>query len=85
MATDREVVLNVAMPLSSVPVPKVVPPSRNVMLPVAVAGATVAVKMTGTPDADGLADDVKETVVTAGFTVWVDVAEVLVASFVSPP
>jgi len=48
-----------------VPVPSVVLPSVNVTVPVAVAGVTVAVNVTGEPYADGFADEVSVTVVLA--------------------
>jgi hypothetical protein len=46
------VVENVATPLTSVPVPSVVSPSLNVTVPVAVLGATVALKVTGPPNTE---------------------------------
>jgi hypothetical protein len=42
-------VLNVALPLLSVPVPNVVVPSLNVTVPVAADGETVAVNVTDAP------------------------------------
>jgi hypothetical protein len=47
--TDKVEVLNVAVPLLSVPVPMDVPLSLNVTVPVAVPGVTVAVKVTEVP------------------------------------
>ena len=47
------------------PVPSVVLPSVNVTVPVAVAGVTVAVNVTGEPYEDGFADEVSVTVVLA--------------------
>jgi hypothetical protein len=47
----------VAVPPDKVPVPRVVAPSLNVTVPAAADGVTVAVKVTGLPNADGLADD----------------------------
>ena len=55
---------NVAVPPDKVPVPRVVVPSMNVTVPFAVDGVTFAVKVTGLPYADGLADDA--TVVDVG-------------------
>jgi hypothetical protein len=62
-----------------VPVPKVVLPSRNVTVPVAVGCFTVAVKVTEDPYDDGFANEVSVTVVLAGFTVWVRVGERLLS------
>ncbi len=45
------------MPLVSAPVPRVVAPSLNVTVPVAVDGVTVALKVTELPYVDGFADD----------------------------
>ena len=53
--------VKVAVPPESAPVPSVVPPSLKVTVPVAVFGETVAVKVTGWPNTEGLADE--ETVV----------------------
>jgi hypothetical protein len=72
------VVVKVAFPLLRVPVPSVVPPSRNVTVPVAVDGVTVAVNFTDEPYVDGLAEDASVTVVLALLTVWVSVEDVLV-------
>ena len=67
------------------PVPSVVLPSENVTVPVAVAGVTVAVNVTGEPYADGFADEASVTVVLALFTVCVRAVDVLLLSFASPP
>ena len=77
--------LNVAFPALIVPVPSVVLPSVNVTVPVAVVGVTVAVNVTGAPNADGFADEASVTLVFALFTVWVSTEDVLLLSFVSPP
>jgi hypothetical protein len=53
--------VRVAVPPDSTPVPSVVVPSLNVTVPVALLGETVAVKVTGWPNTEGLADE--ETVV----------------------
>jgi hypothetical protein len=50
-------VLYVALPLLSVPVPRVVLPSLNVTVPVAANGVTVAVNVTDEPYVDGFADE----------------------------
>jgi hypothetical protein len=54
-------VVRVVRPLFKVPVPRTVAPSRNVIVPVAVAGA-VAVKVTGWLTTEGLSEDVTATV-----------------------
>jgi hypothetical protein len=51
--TARVEVLNVAVPLLSVPVPIAAPLSLNVTVPVAVLGVTVAVKVTEVPAVAG--------------------------------
>jgi hypothetical protein len=48
-ATDRLVVVSLAVPLLSEPVPIEVPLSLNVTVPVAALGETVAVKVTEAP------------------------------------
>ena len=68
-------VLKVAVPLLTAPVPRVVVPSRNVIVPVA-AEATLAVKVTDWLKLDGLTEDVSETDGPVLFTVWVSVAVV---------
>ena len=69
--------LNVALPLLSVPVPNVVLPSLNVTVPVAVDGVTVAVKVTDEPNADGFADEAKAVVEFALFTACDSAEDVL--------
>ena len=69
-ATDNDELLNVATPALSVPVPRVVAPSLNVTVPVAVplpgaTAATVAVNVTDWPNTDGFTEDVKVVVVLA--------------------
>jgi hypothetical protein len=71
-------VTNVALPLAIVTVPRVVVPSLNVTVPVAVEGETVAVKVTDEPNVEGFADEAKVTVVFALFSVWVRAEDVLV-------
>ena len=80
----KVVVLKVARPLLSVPVPRVVLPSLKVTVPVAAEGATVAVNVTDVPAVDGFADEASATE-DACLTVWVNVDEVLLLSLVSPP
>src|SRR5207245_9834625 len=77
--TAREAVVRVAMPEeSSVPVPRLVAPSRNVTVAVGVAAGalTVAVKVNGWPKADGFAEDTRTVVVAGLITVNVAALEV---------
>jgi hypothetical protein len=73
-----------AFPLLIVPVPRVVLPSLNVTVPVAVAGVTVAVRIVDEPNADGFADEVSVTLVLSWFIVWLSTEDMLLLSFVSP-
>src|SRR5947209_5611955 len=93
VATDSALVLRVATPPLSVPVPRVVAPSLNVTLPVGVpapgaTGETVAVTVTDCPDTDGLAEDVSVVVVPCRTvnSVWVRkcVASFAIVSFHGP-
>ena len=61
---------NTARPAASVAAPRVVDPSRNVTLPVAVPGVTVAVRLTFCPTSRGLAWDVRDVLDVARLTVW---------------
>ena len=58
-----------AVPPDRLTVPRIVAPSLNVTVPVAVDGVTVDVKVTEAPKVDGLRLDVTTVVVAAGFTV----------------
>jgi len=82
------VVLKVAVPVaSSVPVPKVVVPSLNVTLPVAIAPVdevTIAVKVTAWPAVDGLGADARLVDVVALLMVCEIAVEVLVRNWESP-
>src|SRR5579859_6731943 len=60
-----------ATPPLSAPLPMFVPPSKNVTVPVAVPGVTVAVKVTELPERDGFADETT-TVEVLFFTATVD-------------
>jgi len=74
-------VVRAVWPLFKVPVPRTVEPSRNVIVPVALAGA-VAVKVTGWLMIEGFSEDVTATV-GADFTVTEtggEVAGLLLAS-----
>ena len=53
MPAGRLDVAKVATPAERVPEPNVVVPSRNVTVPVAAEGDTVAVKITDCPEMDG--------------------------------
>ncbi len=86
--TAREAVVSVAMPEeSSVPVPRLLAPSRNVTVPVGMPAGelTVAVKVTGWPKTLGFAEEIAVTVVAALFTVCDNGEELLGSKFVSPP
>jgi hypothetical protein len=76
-------VANVATPLLSAPVPRVVEPSRKVTVPVVLVGR-VAVKITDWLKVEGLTDDVSTTAGDALLTVCV-VDPVAGLLFVSPP
>src|SRR5215475_12310163 len=71
----RADVVSVATPPVMGPVPRIVAPSRNVMVPVAVVG-TVAVKVTGWLSAAGFSDEVSVTLGVAIATVTVVAGEV---------
>jgi hypothetical protein len=58
-------------------VPRVVLPSRNVTVPVAVDGVTVAVKVTEEPYVDGFAEEARVTEEVAVLTVCVSAEDVL--------
>jgi hypothetical protein len=65
----------VAEPYNRLLVPRTVAPSLNVTVPVSVE-VTVAVKVTGALNSDGLGLDATNVVVAARFTVWVMPGEV---------
>ncbi len=86
--TAREAVVSVAMPEeSSVPVPRLVAPSRKATVPVGVPAGelTVAVKVIGWPKTLGFTEEIDVTVVAALFTVCDNGEELLGSKFVSPP
>ena len=90
VATDKVLVVKVATPPLSVPVPSVVEPSLNVTVPVGVptpgdVAVTVAVKVTDWPNTDGLTDEPSAVVVASLLTTWLVAVDVLARSFVSPP
>jgi hypothetical protein len=84
-ATLKALVLKVAWPAVRVPVPRVVAPSLKVTVPVAAAGATVAVKVTDWPKTDGLTEEVTVVVVEATPTTCDRVELVLAVKLVSAP
>jgi hypothetical protein len=67
--TESADVLYVASPPLIATVPNDLLPSANIAVPVAVAGMTVAVNLTGDPNADGSADEVSVTAVVAWLTI----------------
>lgn len=75
----RDKVVNVATPEAlSVPVPIIVAPSLKMTDPVGMpekAGVTITVKVTGTPDSEGLEPDASDVAVLS-WTVSVEVADV---------
>jgi hypothetical protein len=74
----------VANPPAIVPVPRVAEPSRNVTVPLADDGETVAVKITLWPTVEGLPEVMTDVVVGTLPTVTADGADVLAALLVSP-
>ena len=92
-STVSVLVVNIAWPeLSRVPVPRVLGPSSKVTVPLGVTptgpfAVTVAVKVTGCPNTEGLAEELTNVVVRARafFTVWMSGLEVLPLKFASPP
>ena len=64
------VVVNVACPELSVPVPRMVGPCLKVTVPVAADGLTLAVNATGCPTKDGFNDGVSEVVVAVWDTTF---------------
>ena len=76
-------VVKVATPPLSVPVPSVVEPSLNVTVPVGVpapgdVAVTVAVNVTDWPNTDGLTDETSAVVVASWLTTWLVAVDVLV-------
>jgi hypothetical protein len=58
-----------AWPSKSEDVPTMAVPSKNVTVPVAAEGVTVAVRVCGWPSIEGAADRVRTSVVAAGIAV----------------
>ena len=77
--TDRELVVNVATPPASVPVPMLTPPSRNVTVPLGTpdpaTGLTVAVSVIDWPNIDGFAELLKLVEELSTLTVCVTLAD----------
>ena len=85
--TVSDDVTTLAVPSPRVVVPKTVVPDLNVTDPVGVPvveDETVAVKVTGDRNVDGLPDDVKVVLVAAFATTWDIAVDVLPALFASP-
>lgn len=59
-------VVNVAIPLVSLPLPNWLGPSKNVTVPIAVLGNTVAWNVRLWPDVDGLVPELRLSVVVLG-------------------
>jgi hypothetical protein len=77
--SDRLEMDSDAIPPLSVPVPSEVDPSRNVTVPVAPEGDTIAVNVTRWFGFEGLALEVSVVVVLGGFTTCDNAVEELVA------
>jgi hypothetical protein len=77
---------NVAFPLVSVPVPRVLEPSLKVTVPLGVppVEVTAAVKVTAVANVDGIKEEVSAVELVVCFTVWVSAEEVLVVKSVLP-
>jgi hypothetical protein len=83
-AASDEVVIDARPPLTAA-VAMTVLPSSNCTLPVAEAGETVTVKVTGCLAVPGLAEEVIPTAVPALFTVWATAPDVAPVWLASPP
>jgi hypothetical protein len=76
---------NVALPLESVPVPKVVVPSLKVTVPLGLAPKTVAVRVTDWPKFVGLGLTANVLVLVALLTVRLVALAVLDEAFLESP
>ena len=90
LPTASDDVEKVALPPDSVLLPMLMPPSRNVTVPVAVPAAgetalTVAVKVTDWPNTDGFTEELTVVELFPLLTVWVIVDEMLALKLLSPP
>ncbi len=82
---DKDEVARVAVPLLNVTgAPRLLPPSLNCTVPVAVPGVTVAVKVTDWPKTEGLLFEVTVVEVLVWLTVCVGNEAVLPIKLVSP-
>ena len=77
MPVARAEVESVALPPLRVALPKEVEPSKNVNVPVAAEGETVAVKVTLWPETEGLALEETAVAVATRFTIWDKTDDVL--------
>jgi hypothetical protein len=82
---DRLAVMSTAFPALRALVPRVVVPSKNVTVPVANDGVTVAVKLTDSPTTEGLREEASVVLVLAWSTIWSRGGDALAESLVSPP
>jgi hypothetical protein len=83
LPTARVEVTKVELPLLSVVVPMVTPPSLKVTVPAAVEGTTVAVRVTSCPKEAGFGETNRLDVLTF-FTISVTGGDVLVLLLASP-
>ena len=75
---DSVVVVNFALPLLSVPVPKMEEPFLKMTVPLGVPpDLTVAVKVTDSPNFEGFSEEASEVELAAFFTVCVRVDELV--------
>jgi hypothetical protein len=71
--TVRLAIENAATPLARGALPRGIVPSRKVTVPVAVpetSGRTLALKVTDSPEKEGLAEETRIVVLVAGLTFW---------------
>src|SRR5579875_498112 len=80
----KEDVVSVALPPDKAAVPSARVPFSNVTVPVAVAGDTVALNVTGSPTVEGSCEDWRAVEVGAWSTTCFRMADVLDLSFASP-
>ncbi len=76
LPATKPLVTREPLPCPSVAVPSVVKPSLKVIVPDALLGITVAVRVTPEPEVDGLRLEVRAVAVAALLTVSVRVVEV---------
>jgi hypothetical protein len=73
-----------AIPLANCTLPIGPPPSRNVTVPVALDGVTVALSVTGCPNVAEGGVTASVVVLAAVFTPWLSTLDVLPATLLSP-